>query len=76
MRVISAVHASIAIVTASEQPGEVGGADIAESAGRFRIYLGAAGGVGKTYAMLNEGQRRRGRGADVVVGSPSAMGGR
>ena len=38
------------------------------AAGRFRIYLGAAAGVGKTYAMLNEGQRRRARGADLVVG--------
>jgi two-component system sensor histidine kinase KdpD len=36
--------------------------------GRLRIYLGAAAGVGKTYAMLNEAWRRRGRGADVVVG--------
>ena len=36
--------------------------------GRLRIYLGAAPGVGKTYAMLGEGQRRRQRGTDVVVG--------
>jgi two-component system sensor histidine kinase KdpD len=37
--------------------------------GRLRIYLGAAPGAGKTYAMLQEGQRRRKRGsADVVVG--------
>jgi two-component system, OmpR family, sensor histidine kinase KdpD len=36
--------------------------------GRLRIYLGAAPGVGKTYAMLNEGKRRRSRGTDVVVG--------
>jgi two-component system sensor histidine kinase KdpD len=35
--------------------------------GTLRIYLGAAPGVGKTYAMLNEGWRRRTRGADVVV---------
>ena len=39
-----------------------------EPAGHFRIYLGAAPGVGKTYAMLSEGQRRRSRGADVVAG--------
>ncbi|HTA09861.1 MAG TPA: universal stress protein [Streptosporangiaceae bacterium] len=32
------------------------------------MYLGAAPGVGKTYAMLSEGQRRRERGADVVAG--------
>jgi two-component system sensor histidine kinase KdpD len=36
--------------------------------GRLRVYLGAAPGVGKTYAMLDEGQRRRERGTDVVVG--------
>ncbi|MGW0663475.1 DUF4118 domain-containing protein [Streptodolium elevatio] len=36
--------------------------------GKLRIYLGAAPGVGKTYAMLGEGQRRRARGADVAVG--------
>jgi two-component system sensor histidine kinase KdpD len=41
---------------------------VVEAAGRFRIYLGAVAGVGKTYAMLNEGHRRLGRGADVVVG--------
>jgi two-component system, OmpR family, sensor histidine kinase KdpD len=36
--------------------------------GALRIYLGAAPGVGKTYAMLGEGQRRKERGSDVVVG--------
>jgi len=36
--------------------------------GEFRIYLGAAPGVGKTYAMLDEGHRRAERGTDVVVG--------
>jgi two-component system, OmpR family, sensor histidine kinase KdpD len=36
--------------------------------GTLRIYLGAAPGVGKTFAMLNEGRRRRQRGTDVVVG--------
>ena len=49
-------------------PGREDATDVVEAAGRFRIYLGAAAGVGKTYAMLNEGQRRRARGADVVVG--------
>jgi two-component system sensor histidine kinase KdpD len=38
------------------------------AAGHFRIYLGAAAGVGKTYAMLSEGHRRRGRGTDVAIG--------
>ncbi|MFD9606190.1 DUF4118 domain-containing protein [Streptomyces sp. NPDC059970] len=36
--------------------------------GRLRVYLGAAPGVGKSYAMLAEGQRRRSRGTDVVIG--------
>jgi two-component system sensor histidine kinase KdpD len=36
--------------------------------GTLRIYLGAAAGVGKTFAMLNEGRRRREYGEDVVVG--------
>src|SRR5260370_3065479 len=35
--------------------------------GQVRIYLGAAAGVGKTFAMLGEGHRRAERGADVVV---------
>jgi len=36
--------------------------------GRLRVYLAAAAGAGKTYAMLNEGHRREDRGSDVVVG--------
>ncbi len=36
--------------------------------GRLRIYLGAAPGVGKTYAMLDEGSRRHDRGTDVLIG--------
>ncbi|MEV7965899.1 sensor histidine kinase KdpD [Sphaerisporangium sp. NPDC088356] len=36
--------------------------------GRLRVYLGAAPGVGKTFAMLAEAHRRAGRGTDVVVG--------
>lgn len=34
----------------------------------LRVYLGYAPGVGKTYAMLHEGQRRKVRGTDVVIG--------
>lgn len=36
--------------------------------GRLRVYLGAAPGVGKTFAMLDEGRRRLDRGTDVVIG--------
>ncbi|WP_328462179.1 DUF4118 domain-containing protein [Streptomyces sp. NBC_00448] len=35
--------------------------------GSLRIYLGAAPGVGKTYAMLGEAHRRLARGTDVVA---------
>ena len=42
---------------------EVGGV----ARGSLRIYLGAAPGVGKTYAMLDEANRRARRGTDVVV---------
>jgi two-component system sensor histidine kinase KdpD len=35
--------------------------------GKLRIYLGAAPGVGKTYAMLSEAHRRIERGTDCVV---------
>ncbi|MBV9380588.1 MAG: sensor histidine kinase KdpD [Streptosporangiaceae bacterium] len=43
------------------------GAEGRAQRGQLRIYLGAAAGVGKTYAMLGEGHRRAERGADVVV---------
>ncbi|MFJ2579364.1 DUF4118 domain-containing protein [Kitasatospora aureofaciens] len=36
--------------------------------GRLRVFLGAAPGVGKTYAMLAEGRRLHDEGTDVVVG--------
>jgi two-component system sensor histidine kinase KdpD len=52
--------------SAIAEPGEVEA--VVEAAGHFRIYLGAAAGVGKTYDMLNEGRRRLERGTDVVIG--------
>jgi two-component system, OmpR family, sensor histidine kinase KdpD len=36
--------------------------------GRFRILLGAAAGVGKTYRMLQEGRQAAAEGVDVVIG--------
>lgn len=36
--------------------------------GRLKVYLGFAPGVGKTYEMLQEGQRLQRQGVDVVVG--------
>ena len=44
--------------------------------GQLRVYLGAAPGVGKTYAMLGEARRRAGRGTDVVVGYLETQAGR
>lgn len=41
--------------------------DYKKKRGELRIYLGAAPGVGKTYAMLGEAQRRQERGTDVVA---------
>ncbi len=42
--------------------------DLVVTRGQLRIYLGAAPGVGKTYAMLEEAHRRKQRGTDIVVG--------
>lgn len=50
--------ALLAKIKAEEQPAQ----------GRLRVYLGAAPGVGKTYTMLQEAHRRKGRGTDVVIG--------
>jgi two-component system sensor histidine kinase KdpD len=41
---------------------------VAVRRGLLRVYLGAAPGVGKTFAMLDEGWRRKERGTDVVIG--------
>jgi two-component system sensor histidine kinase KdpD len=39
-----------------------------ETRGRFKIFLGAAPGVGKTYEMLASGHARKAEGIDVVIG--------
>ncbi len=39
-----------------------------KKAGVFKLFLGYAPGVGKTYSMLSEAIRRRSRGEDVVIG--------
>lgn len=36
--------------------------------GRLKVYLGFAAGVGKTFEMLQEGQRLKKQGVDVVIG--------
>ncbi|HZQ30172.1 MAG TPA: sensor histidine kinase KdpD [Mycobacterium sp.] len=40
---------------------------MSDKRGELRIYLGAAPGVGKTYAMLGEAHRRLSRGTDLVA---------
>ena len=42
--------------------------------GRLKIYLGFAAGVGKTFDMLQEGNRLRRQGVDVVIGFVEAHG--
>lgn len=39
-----------------------------EKKGRLKVFLGYAPGVGKTFAMLNEANRRHQRGQDIVIG--------
>ena len=39
-----------------------------EKRGRLKVFLGFAAGVGKTYEMLCEANRRKQRGQDVVIG--------
>jgi two-component system sensor histidine kinase KdpD len=51
---------------AEPRPARASAADGGQR-GQLRIYLGAASGVGKTFAMLSEGHRRHDRGTDVVV---------
>ncbi len=46
----------------------------AERRPTLRVYIGAAPGVGKTYAMLREAQALRARGEDVVVGLVETFG--
>jgi two-component system sensor histidine kinase KdpD len=46
----------------------------ARKGAQLHVYLGAAPGVGKTYAMLGEGQRAKARGTDVVVGVAQTYG--
>ncbi|GAA1976454.1 sensor histidine kinase KdpD [Amycolatopsis minnesotensis] len=52
----------------SEETGEDEGTTSPQRRrGELRIYLGAAPGVGKTFAMLGEARRRLDRGTDVVA---------
>jgi len=39
-----------------------------QTRGRLKVYMGSAAGVGKTYAMLREGNRLQAQGVDIVIG--------
>ena len=54
--------------THTKSPEEWLAAAEGEKRGRFKIFLGYAPGVGKTFSMLSEAIRRRSRGEDIVVG--------
>src|SRR5208283_748586 len=47
-----------------------------KKSGVFKLFLGYAPGVGKTYAMLSEAIRRQSRGEDVVIGVVETHGGK
>jgi two-component system, OmpR family, sensor histidine kinase KdpD len=51
---------------ASPRRDELAGGDARR--GRYKIFLGMAAGVGKTYRMLQEGQAEAEAGRDVVIG--------
>ena len=42
-----------------------------QTRGRLKVYLGSAAGVGKTFAMLDEGWRRHRRGG--IYGLPARL---
>src|SRR6476646_6426050 len=69
-RGVESVEALIGYVVVAEPsapPQWTQGETRAAKAAPLRIYLGAAPGVGKTYAMLSAGRRRAERGSRVVV---------
>ena len=59
---------SNSIVTARASPDALLALARKEGRGRLKIFLGAAPGVGKTYAMLAAAQREKAGGRDVVAG--------
>jgi two-component system sensor histidine kinase KdpD len=46
---------------------QIEAAERAEQRGQLKIFLGYAGGVGKSFKLFDEGRRRHERGEDVVV---------
>jgi two-component system sensor histidine kinase KdpD len=52
----------------TKTPDEWLAAVAGQKRGRFKVFLGYAPGVGKTFSMLSEAVRRKSRGEDVVIG--------
>jgi two-component system, OmpR family, sensor histidine kinase KdpD len=52
----------------TKSPDEWLAAAEGQKRGRFKVFLGYAPGVGKTFSMLSEAIRRKSRGEDVVIG--------
>lgn len=48
--------------------------ELKEQRGKLKIYLGAAPGVGKTYAMLHDAVEKRSKNLDVIVGIAESHG--
>jgi two-component system, OmpR family, sensor histidine kinase KdpD len=55
-------------VSHTKTPDEWLAAVDTQKRGRFKVFLGYAPGVGKTFSMLSEAVRRRSRGEDIVIG--------
>lgn len=60
-------HCTVATSTKSPEDWLLA-VDTEKRKGRFKVFLGYAPGVGKTFSMLSEGIRRRSRGEDAVIG--------
>jgi two-component system, OmpR family, sensor histidine kinase KdpD len=58
----------LAVLTLARSPRDSGTRVDRTMRGRYRILLGMAAGVGKTYRMLQEGQHAQAEGRDVVIG--------
>ena len=61
-RVTPTRDATTSVGTSSSAKG------VSQTRGRYKIFLGMAAGVGKTYRMLQEGQAEAESGLDVVIG--------
>jgi two-component system, OmpR family, sensor histidine kinase KdpD len=76
MIAVGAIDRGMADTTASSEPHpdpeasqiRAKGGAVRRSRGRLKVFLGAAAGVGKTYAMLEAAHERRAEGLDVVAG--------